>query len=661
MDATGSSHALVVDTSASPEARLKSLPLDAVRWTSGYWADRHRQACEVTVRRLYALLADPHAGHVLENLRIAAGLQQGDYAGTDWQDAWAYKWLEAAACIHRVTGDSWLEQRMDELIDLVAQAQQPDGYIATQITARGKPRFQELREHEVYTMGHLLTAAVVHHRMTGKDTLLAVARRTADFLCRTLGASVEPCFAHNPSAIMGLVELYRETGEQAYLDCAKLIVDARGQKPKPGWLFHSGPGIAGTDQIQDRVPLRRETEVVGHNVFFTYLFAGAADVYLETGDDSLREALERLWHDLVGRKININTGVSPMGLGLSTRNDPVGEAVGPAYFLPNASAYNETCGQIGNLLWNYRMLCAEPEAAYADLMELTIHNGILPGIGLDGQSWWYRNPLRRHAADHAESGHNDLAAREQPGRKRICCPTNLLRAVAQFQGYLYSTDDDGLWVHHYGASELRCSWAGATLALDQETDYPWEGHISIVVREAPDRPVALRLRIPAWARGATLAVNGAPRQPDPRPGTYAAVSRTWTAGDRIDLDLPMTVRLMEAHPRVEQLRNQVAVFRGPILYCLEGLDLPDDVALDNVLLPSDTILMPAPAADLPFGIRVLEGEGLCRGEPPWGSDLYREVGRRRLRPIPLRLIPYFAWANRGPSPMTVWLPLLLRA
>ena len=655
------SNAVVVDTSASPMAHLKSVPLDAVQWTEGYWAERCRQNREVTLRRLWELLADPDAGHVLDNFRVAAGLQEGEFAGTDWQDEWLYKWLEAAACTYRITGEEWIEERMDEAIGLIGRAQEDDGYVATQITARGKPRFQEVREHEVYNMGHLLTAAVIHHRMTGKDSLLRIGIKTADFLCAVLGVTVEPSFAHNPSAIMGLVELYRETGESKYLDCAKLIVDQRGAKPKLGRLLHSGPGIAGTDQIQDRVPLREEQEVVGHNVFFTYLFAGAADVYLETGDETLREALVRMWRDLTAHKMCVNGGVSPMGHGLSLRNDPVVEAVGPEYFLPCASAYNETCGQIGNMMWNYRMLCRDGDAAYADIMELEMYNGIISGIGLDGASWWYRNPLRRYDREHVARGHNDLPERVQPGRQRICCPSNLVRTVAEWQSYLYSTSEGGVWIHHYGANTFSGSLSpGETVALEQKTDYPWDGKIAITVREAPQRPFFIKVRVPGWAESATITINGEAAGVAAEPGTYAAIERAWAAGDAIELDLPMRARLVQAHPKAEQLRNQVAVMRGPVLYCLESPDMPEDVDLNNVYIPSDIVLEPVSADDLPFGIHVLEGRGLCRREPAWNDDLYRTLTPSPMEPIDLRMIPYFAWANRGPSAMTVWAPVVLR-
>ncbi|MCK5174815.1 MAG: glycoside hydrolase family 127 protein, partial [Planctomycetes bacterium] len=575
---------------------------------------------------------------------------------------WLYKWIEAAACVYRVTGDAWIAARMDESIALIAQAQEKDGYIATQITATGKPRFQEPREHEVYNMGHLLTAACIHKRMTGKDTFLKIAVRTGDFLCETLGVSVSPSYAHNPSAIMGLVELYRQTGRRKYLECAKRIVDGRGAHPKHGGVYSKQPGIAGTDQIQDRIPLRRATEVVGHNVFFTYLYAGAADVYLEMGDKTLLPPLERLWEDLAQRKICINGGVSPMGSGVSLRKDIVGEAVGPAYFLPSADAYNETCGQIGNFMWNYRMLCISKDARYADMMELELYNGFMAGIGLDGKSWFYRNALRRYDAEHVESGHNDLAQRVLPGRKRICCPTNLLRTFAQLQAYLYSIDEDGLWVHHFGGNVLDGKLAdGSNLKLTQETQYPWDGKVVLKMNSVgASEPFAVRLRIPGWAKGAVVQVNGkAPANP-PAAGRYLFMKRAWKAGDVIELDLPMEPRLMQAHPKAEQLRNQVAVMRGPILYCLESADLPDDIDLNNVYLPDDLSLRPVSQSIESLGMRTLKGDALYRPEAPWTTDLYRPMTNSALKPLLVRMIPYFAWNNRGPAAMSVWLPVILR-
>ncbi|MCC7491971.1 MAG: glycoside hydrolase family 127 protein [Fimbriimonadaceae bacterium] len=650
----------VINSTRSPAARLRSVPLEAVRWTGGYWQERLAQAAGPTLRSLWERLADPAAGHVLANFEIAAHRRQGEPRGTWWQDEWLYKWIEAASGVLRLTGDAWLGERIDRGIELIGAAQADDGYLWTYLAKPGMTRFQYIRHHEVYVMGHLLTAAVAHRRMTGSDALLRLAQRTADFLCRTLGHSVPPCFAHNPSAIMGLVELYREVGEQRYLECARLIVDSRGQTPAQRGpdLWQRPPGIEGTDQIQDRVPLRDEQEVVGHNVFFTYLFAGAADLLLETGDATLKAALDRLWLDLSSRKMSVNGGVSPVGRGLSLRHDKVVEAVGAAYHLPHDEAYNETCGQVGMLLWNQRLLLHEPRAEYAEQAEWLLYNGILPGIGLDGCTFWYRNPLRRHAPGSKDRGLNDLPARELPGEARICCPTNVLRATVQWQSYAWTVDPEGCWLHQYGESLARLVLpGGAVVEVEQQTSYPWSGDLRLVVRQTPDRPWRWRLRTPSWASGATWQLNGQPLTPDPRPGTYASLERTWLPGDEITLHLPMAVRLLEAHPRVEQCRNQLAVARGPILYCLESADLPAGVAVADVHLPQPLDLQPVPLEGLPFGLLALAGHLLWRPAADWSGQLYRDATGGPFTTLPTRLIPYQAWANRGPAAMSIWLPV----
>jgi DUF1680 family protein len=311
-------------------------------------------------------------------------------------------------------------------------------------------------------------------------------------------------------------------------------------------------------------------------------------------------------------------------------------------------------------MWNYRMLCAAPDAKYADIMELELYNGFLAGIGLDGESWFYRNSLRRYDVDHVEHGHNDLAQRVLPGRKRICCPTNLLRTIAELQSYFYSRDDQGVWIHHFGGNTLSARMAdGTRLQLAQKTNYPWGGKIAISLDEVDSaEPFAIRVRIPGWATGATAAVNGAASANAPVAGQYLIVKRPWQSGDVIELNLPISVRLMQAHPKAEQLRNQVAVMRGPLLYCLESKDLPEGTDLNNVYIPDDLQLDAQAADDLPFGIVALTGKALYREEPPWTGDLYRKVERQPMKPLTIRMIPYFAWANRGPAAMSAWLPVV---
>ncbi|MBP7141058.1 MAG: glycoside hydrolase family 127 protein [Opitutaceae bacterium] len=656
------SEGYVIDHRHSPHVQLRPLPYDAVKWTKGFWADRFQQTATVTLDESWRLLADPKAGHVLDNFRFAAKPGTGRYAGTSWQDEWLYKWIEAASCIWRDTRNPVITARINEAIGLIAAAQEADGYLATRSTAGSLGRFLDPRDHEFYNMGHLLTAAVVHHRMTGDDRLLKVAIKTADFMVATLGVTVKPYFAHNPSAIMGLIELYRDTGDRRYLATAELIVDRRGESPKKQTLFTMIPGIGGTDIIQDRVPVRESSEIVGHNVFFTYLYTGAGDVYAETGDPKLMAALERLWHDMTERKMFIHGGVSAEPMGVSNFA-PVIEAAGPAYDLPNAGCYNETCGQIGCLMWGYRMLTETPDSRFADIIEREMYNGFLGAESLDGKAWFYRNIIRRYDEDHKASGVNDMVLRTQPGRKSICCPSNLLRTIAELSSYFYNLDDRGVWIHHYGGSKVNVNLlSGQPFAFEQLTDYPWSGDVRIVIGEAPPAAVDLRLRIPGWSSGAVLSVNGKTEELRMSHG-YASVERVWRAGDTLRLVLPMPTQLIAADPRVEATRNQVAVMRGPVVYCIESKDLPEGVKVPEVYLSQQGSFKPVVGlahADAPLSASVvcLRGEGLRLAGKNW-QTLYRPLGSLELRPFEVTLIPYFAWANRGRSAMSVWLPVIL--
>lgn len=631
----------------SPYARCRDAAPGTVRWLPGFWGDRVAQCRDVTLPHLYRLMDDPNQGHALTNLRIAAGQVTGEFAGTHWQDEWVYKWLEAAAYLYELTGDAALDRQMDEIVAIIAAAQQPDGYIATQTIVRGWPRFQKLMHHELYVMGHLMTAACVHHRVTGKTTLLAVASKAADYLYATFMPR-DPALAHfgfNPSYVMALVDLYRTVGDRRYLDLATTFIDRRGSEP------------GGSDVNQDRVPLRDEECVVGHMVLATYLYAGAADVCLETGDHELRAALERLWDDLTSHKLYVHGGVCALHRGLSIRGDTVWEAAGAAYDLPNSTAYNETCAQIGNVLWNWRMLAMTGEARYGDLIERSLYNSVLSGIGLDGASWFYTNVLRWYGPDHPLLS-NDAHQRFQPGRNHICCPSNLLRTIAGLHRYVYGLADAALWIHLYGASQFDGRLAnGAWVRLTQQTAYPWEGLVRLTIDAVAGPRFALRLRIPEWADGATVTVNGEPCASTVVPGTYCALERDWAAGDVVELTLPLRVRLLVGHPRIEAVRNQVAVMRGPIVYCLESSDLPDGVPVHAVHLPRDIALTPRHVPALLGGVTVLAGDAEHFPANGWGEHLYGEWRPGPRSRLPVTFIPYYAWSNRGVSAMTVWLPL----
>jgi DUF1680 family protein len=395
-------------------------------------------------------------------------------------------------------------------------------------------------------------------------------------------------------------------------------------------------------------------------VFFTYLYAGAADLLAEQPDAKLTAALRRLWADVTGRRMFIHGGVSAIPVGLSN-NAPVVEAAGAPYQLPNGSCYNETCGQIGIYMWGYRMLALQPDAALADEMERQMYNGFLPSIGLEGKSWFYRAVLRRYDEKYQSSGWNDLVLRQAPGLNQICCPSNLLRTLAELSSTFYSQDEAGIWVHHFGGNRVECRVAGGeTLAFEQVTEYPWTGDVRFVIHQAPARPVALRVRVPGWAGTAKLALNGAALSLPALEHGYARITRTWRAGDALTLSLPGEARLMTADPRVEETRNQLAVMRGPVLYCLESPDLPAGVDLPSVYLPSDvrfaaTAGVSGVEAPLARTTVVLRGTALHRANARGGS-LYRPAPAEAFRPIDVTLIPYYAWANRGQSAMSVWLP-----
>jgi DUF1680 family protein len=658
----GSNHEIgTVLAGASPFSKLKPADRSGVKWTDGFWGDRFAQLKDVTLPYLYELMDDPERGHALTNLRIAAGQMTGEFVGTHWHDEWVYKWLEAASYVYESFKDQQLLAQMDEVIDIIAKVQQADGYIATQTTLRGLERFQNINLHELYVMGHLLTAACVHHRVTGKMNFLDIATRAADYMYNTFHTR-DPRLAHfcfNPSHIMGLVDLYRTTRVPRYLEIAMIFIENRGSVR------------GGTDQNQDRLPLREETEVVGHSVLSTYLYSGAADAYMETGDESLLTALDRLWKDLTGKKMYINGGIAALHKGLSVRpmqdgdvvryrgQDVVHEAAGTEYELPNSTAYNETCAQIGNFMWNWRLLHIRPDARYTDVMELSLYNSIISGIGLEGKSWFYTNVLRWYGADHRLMT-QDAYERFPPAKKHICCPSNLLRTMASIHGYMYSVSSEGVWVHLYGANEWQGKLADSSpIEWIQESDYPWNGKVKITIRKAPQAPFAVHLRIPEWARGATVGVNGAGwDEGGIRPRSYVAITRNWQAGDVIELDLPMTVRLLEGNPKIETTRNQLAVFRGPVLYCLESVDLPEGFRMEHMILPRNAELAARYDSDLLGGVVVLEGELLARRQEEWSDVLYRDVNLQPPVNVPVKLIPYYAWSNRGISEMTVWMPTM---
>ncbi len=648
----------IAETSASPHVQLRNTDLDACRWTDGFWADRFSLCHRTILPNMLRVMQKPDNSANFVNLEIAAGRKEGKLFGNNWSDGDCYKWIEAAAHVYSITRDAQLDRWMDEKIDVIAAAQCSDGYISTQIQLTDHERWEDLKNHELYNMGHLLTAACIHHRATGKTTFLEIARKLGAYLHRTFSPRPKELahFGFNPSNIMGAAELYRTTGDRKYLELAKVFVDMRGSVP------------GGTDQNQDGVALRREREAVGHAVTAGYLWCGAADVYAETGEKALLDALKRLWTDVTERKMYVTGAVGALHQGECARallrkwpRDSVHEAFGAPYELPNRTAYNETCANIANAMWNWRMLGLTGEAKHADVMERVLYNSMLSAVGVGGTDFFYTNVLRRCGED-VPLLNNDSATRwvdttPNSPLRCFCCPPSVARTIGSLHGWAYGLSDDAVWLHLYGSNVLKTELPdGSRLGLTQKTDYPWQGRVTITVDDAPGEPIALKLRIPGWAPSATIRVNGKPMDVPLTPGKYTALRRQWSQGDVVELELPMEVVLVEAHPLVEQCRNHVAVMRGPVVYCLEAVDLPGGVKIDDVRLPRDSDWKVRHATDLLAGVTVLETSGLAL---PAVSDagLYRGVPGEPAQDVRLRLIPYYAWCNRGRSEMAVWLPL----
>lgn len=635
-----------------PYQKLYPPAFDAVSWQDGFWGRLHDLCRQTILPSMRRALDEPENGAVLSNFAVAAGLQAGERKGTMWSDGDCYKYMEALTHIYGATREQELLDELDELIDVIGWAQEADGYISSpmQLSA-DKARWSNLHDHELYNMGHLLTAAAVHHRITGKSNFLQIAIKLADYLC---GVFV-PCppelahFGFNPSNTMGAVDLYRATGNRQYLELAQSFVDMRGSQP------------GGKDLNQSLVALREETRAVGHAVTAGYLYCGATDVYAETGETELLQAMQRIWDNVARSKMYITGGTSAQHHGASQRPEfggaagAVHEAYGYEYQLPNATAYNETCANIAHAMWNWRLLNLSGDAKYADDMERVLYNSMLSSMSLDGVKFCYTNPLRWYGAQHP------LLSQDTYERWYLlycyCCPPNTARTIALLHNWVYSQSDDALWIHLYSSNRLRTTLAdGSVLALRQSSDYPWHDEVRITIDQAPAREISLMLRIPGWARDAELSINNTASDQALKPQSYVRLERVWQAGDTITLRLPMPPRLVKAHAKAEEIRNHVAVVRGPLVYCLEGVDLPDDVSILDVHAPDDMQMQAQQGQDPLDGLTVIKGRARRVVDSNPEGALYFDAGDEREQDLPVTLIPYYAWNNRGISEMTVWLP-----
>ncbi len=648
----------LTNTSKSTHAKLRSVDMADVQWTTGFWAERFQVCKDCMIPNIWRVYNDANISHAFKNFEIAAGLDTGSHNGPSFHDGDYYKMLEAVASVYAITKDRKLDSMMDKAIEVIGKAQREDGYIYTKSTIDQKnsglkKQFDSRLSFEAYNIGHLMTTACVHYRATGKTNLLNIAKKAADFLYRFYDtASAET--ARNaicPSHYMGLIELYRTTGDKKYETLTKKLIDVRGV-------------AAGTDDNSDRFPFREMQEVQGHAVRANYLFAGAADLFAETGDQSLLMTLNRMWDDVINHKMYVTGGCGSLYDGVSndgTSYDPndvekLHQAYGRKYQLPNLTAHNETCANIGNVLWNWRMLQLTSDAKYTDIIELALYNSVLSGISLDGKKFLYTNPL---------AASDELPFKQRWSKDRVpyislsnCCPPNVIRTIAEVSDYVYSVSDEGLWLNLYGGNTLTTHLNdGNIVKLTEETNYPWEGDISLRFDEAPKNEFSIFLRIPGWCHNAKILLNGKPLSTKIETGKYAAVKRKWNNGDRLQLVLEMPVAMIEANPLVEETRNQVAVKRGPVVYCLESTDLNKNNSVFGLIISSNAKFKTTRAKIGNSNVISLETTAKKIGDNNWSDQLYKEVSKQPASTVNIKLIPYYSWGNRGHAEMIVWLPV----
>ena len=666
----------ITDTGKSKFAVVSSTPVSAVKWTDGFWGERFGVFSGTSVQSMWETWKSDK-GHGWNNFLIAAGEKKGKRHGPPFHDGDMYKWLEALTAVYAVNKDPEVGKIMDRFIELIQKSQRADGYLHTpviiaemnkQATAKEEAKenatigtkvgtgkdgaFGNRLNFETYNLGHLITAGIMHKRATGKTTLFNCAVKAADFWYDFYKRASDE-LARNaicPSHYMAIAEMYRETGNPKYLELSEKLIDIRGKVEN------------GTDDNQDRVPFRQQYKAMGHSVRANYLYAGVADLYLESGEEQLKKNLDSIWEDIVTRKMYITgacgalyDGTSPDGTDYTPDNiQKVHQSYGRPYQLPHSTAHNETCANIGNLFFNWRMFTATGEAKYTDIVENCLYNSILSGISLDGKKYFYTNPLRIS---------KDLPYTLRWPKERteyiscFCCPPNTLRTLCEAQDYAYSIEKGGVYVNLYGGNTLNTNIEGVgEITLTQKTDYPWDGAVNISVDKLKGKKqFEIKLRVPDWCtEGAKITVNGEEQNIEAKAGTYATVNRTWKKGDVVSINMPMRTRIVEANPLVEESRGQVAVQRGPIVYCLESNDL-GGLSIDDIAIPLDAKFTPVDMTIDGSRIKALEGEVINRSEASWKGQLYREATTKK-QMVKVRLIPYYAWGNRGKSEMTVWMP-----
>jgi hypothetical protein len=619
---------------APGSGRLRPIGIDEVEISDGFWGRRQEVNSSATIEHCHDWME--RLGWVGNFRSAAEGRLPQDRQGVVFTDSDVYKMMEAAAWEVGRSGSSDADRRFSDLTGVIAPVQEEDGYVNTVFGRPGQQdRYSDLEwGHELYCYGHMLQAAVARARTGREDDFVDMARRVADHVCNTFGdGGIERVGGH-PEIELGLVEMARLTGEERYLHQARLFIDRRGHQTLADIHW-------GRSYFQDDVPVRDQAAFTGHAVRALYLAAAAVDVAVETGDDDLLDAIIRQWERTIARRTYL-TG------GMGSHHD--GEKFGEDFVLPPDRAYSETCAGIASVMLSWRLLLATGEARFADLAERTLLNVVATSPAPDGRAFFYANPLHQRVPGVVPSpdfvSNRAASSLREPWFAVSCCPTNVARTFASLAGYLATTDDEGLHIHQYASSRVSTTLGdGRRVGVEMSTTYPEEGKISIRVTEADGSLWALHLRVPPWSSQASLVVAGEPRSVGPGEVT---VERRFAVGDVVDLALDMTPRWSWPDPRVDSVRGCVAVERGPLVLCVESVDLPDGQTVD--------VLRIDPGSDLEEsdGKVTAAGSLLAFEDQPWPSGPVQAGSAEVMVP----LTPYHDWANRGPSTMRVWMPVL---
>ena len=630
---------------------ITPVPFTDVKINDNFWKARLETNRKVTIPYDFQKCEETKR---IGNFEIAAGFKKGDFVGIRFNDSDVFKIMEGAAYSLANHPDPELDKYLDDLIEKIAGAQEDDGYLYTTRTidpenpapGAGQERWSNLdHSHELYNVGHMYEAAVAHYRATGKRNFLNVAIKNADLIESIFGPGKQYGIPGHQEIEIGLVKLFRATEDQKYLNLAKYFLDARG-KDSSDERYPQNRDI----YLQNHIPVIEQSEAVGHSVRATYMYSGMADVAAIAGDENYIDAIERIWENVVYKKIYV-TG----GIGARHR----GESFGDDYELPNKTAYNETCAAIANCMWNHRMFLLKGDAKYYDVLERTLYNGFLSGISLEGDKFFYPNPLSCDAKYEFNQG----ALTRKPWFDCSCCPSNIVRFLPSLPGYIYALKGSEVFVNLYIGSLVKFNIGEIPIEISQSSNYPWDGRIIITVNPEISRDFQLSLRIPGWSRNMPIpgdlytyydkidnkvrAILNGRDLPILVEKGYLKIDRKWKKGDEIVLNLPMEIRLVKSHAKVSENRNRLAIERGPLVYCIEGIDNSDEV--NNLLLPEYAPVGTQWKKDLLGGINIVKADVPSFKVLAGGEEVTTKSHK-------LVAVPYYAWSNRGIGKMAVWLP-----